>query len=103
MPEHGFDLSHRDYRQDPAKDQEAGEEQPEAAEQRADLYDRRPVGRPVRRQKIAVQRSYDNDETLEHMPTLISRLSTNTTPTRRRTPRNQSNCGTSTLQLTMVQ
>src|SRR5262245_56439004 len=60
-----LDLPRRDHGKQANEKEKTGKKQTEAADERADFNDRRPVDHPARWQVAAVQRGHDDDETLE--------------------------------------
>src|SRR5260221_8548344 len=64
----GFDFPHRDHRQEADEQEKAGEEEPEASDENADVENRRIEHAPARRQKRTMQRHHDDDEPFEPHP-----------------------------------
>src|SRR5262249_38214333 len=63
--EHCLDFGNRNDRNEATEQQEAGEKQTEASDERRDLNRRGAVSKPARREEIPLERADDDDESLE--------------------------------------
>jgi hypothetical protein len=103
LGQHRLDLGGRDHRHEAHEQAEEREEEAEAADQAGEVPDRRPEVGPGDGRKSWCSEVTMITKRSNHIPMLTKIEITNSATTLSRSFLNQKSCGTSTLQLIIVQ